>query len=207
MNKFPSGLTLPDKAPRTTLKTEILWGCELGGSPHFPKDIAGVHERFYASDPRPLDTFRRAVIEAVERVLIMDDYFLLPDKGEPEERLSIILDWLHPRLVASDIRILTKKHAEIDEELLQLFRDREEEINNNQARRGKRCSIQVNTRLREGFNYVHDRFAIVDDELWHFGATVGGFHSSVNAATRGWSAADAGAIEFFDLAWQMCKEK
>lgn len=206
MIKFPSGLTLPEKAPRTILKTEILWGCELGGSRHFPRDIAGVHERFYASDPKPLDTFRRAVVEAVERVLIMDDYFLLPDKGVPEERLSTILDWLHPRLVASDIRILTKKHAEIDEELLQLFGAREEEINN-QARRGKRCSIQVNTRLREGFNYVHDRFAIVDDELWHFGATVGGFHASVSAATRGWSAADVGAIKFFDLAWQMCKEK
>ncbi|MDP9607226.1 UNVERIFIED_ORG: hypothetical protein J2W38_007047 [Variovorax paradoxus] len=206
MNKFASGLTLPEKAPRTTLKSEILWGCELGGSPHFPKDLAGVHDRFYASAPRPLETFRRAVMDAVERVLIMDDYFLMPDKGEPAERLWTVLDWLHPRLAASDIRILTKKHAEIDEELLQLFRDREEEINN-QARRGKRCSIQVNTRLREGFNYVHDRFAIVDDELWHFGATVGGFHASVNAASRGWSAADAGAIEFFDLAWQMCKEK
>ena len=48
---------------------------------------------------------------------------------------------------------------------------------------------------------VHDRFAIVDDELWHFGATVGGAHRSVNAFSRGWDASTTRAAEFFDEAW------
>lgn len=115
--------------------------------------------------------------------------------------------WIGCIPVASDIRILTKKHIEINEDMLELFQIRAEEINIAQTRRSKQCSIQVNTRLKEKFDYIHDRFAIVDDELWHFGATVGGFHASVNAASRGWSAVDSGAIAFFELAWDKCKER
>ena len=48
---------------------------------------------------------------------------------------------------------------------------------------------------------VHDRFAIIDDELWHFGATVGGSHRSVTAYSRGWSAQATRAGEFFEEAW------
>jgi hypothetical protein len=47
----------------------------------------------------------------------------------------------------------------------------------------------------------HDRFAIVDHELWHFGATVGGSHRSLNAFSRGWDAAAHGAVEFFGEIW------
>lgn len=149
-----------------------------------------------------------AVMNAMDRVWVVDEYFLMPDRGaNPDGRILTILDWLHLSLVASDIRILTKKHDDIDEDTLQLFQIREGEINASQTRRPKQCSIQVNTRLKQDFDYIHDRFAIVDDELWHFGATVGGFHASVNAASRGWSAVDSGAIEFFELAWNKCKEK
>lgn len=48
---------------------------------------------------------------------------------------------------------------------------------------------------------LHDRFAIVDDELWHFGATVGGCHRSVNAFSRGWSAAETHAEDYFFHLW------
>lgn len=48
---------------------------------------------------------------------------------------------------------------------------------------------------------LHDRFAIVDEELWHFGATVGGSHRSVTAFSRGWDAIATGAIQFFQDMW------
>jgi hypothetical protein len=48
---------------------------------------------------------------------------------------------------------------------------------------------------------VHDRFAIVDSELWHFGATVGGAHRSINAYSRGWDATEARALDFFKEAY------
>lgn len=47
----------------------------------------------------------------------------------------------------------------------------------------------------------HDRFAIVDDELWHFGATVGGCHPSINAFSRGWSANETRAEDYFFHLW------
>ena len=39
--------------------------------------------------------------------------------------------------------------------------------------------------LRNGDN-VHDRFAIMDGEIWHCGASIGGTHPSLNALTHGW---------------------
>lgn len=208
MNKFTSGIRLPAPEPCTTLKTDILWGSESGGSNHFPKDIETIYARSYSSDPKPLTAFRNAVMKAVVRVWVVDEYFLMPNRGcDPAGRIQTILDWLHPNLEASDIRILTKAHIEIKDSLIDRFYQREQEINALRTRRPKRCSIQVNTRLKQCFDLIHDRFAIVDDELWHFGATVGGFHTSVTAASRGWSAVDSGAIAFFELAWDRCKGK
>lgn len=59
-----------------------------------------------------------------------------------------------------------------------------------------KTSLQVALVLK-----VHHRFAIVDDELWHFEATVGGSHRSLNAYSRGWDACMTRAGEFFDEAW------
>ena len=33
---------------------------------------------------------------------------------------------------------------------------------------------------------IHDRFAIMDEEIWHCGAAVGGMHGALNAVSRGW---------------------
>lgn len=35
-------------------------------------------------------------------------------------------------------------------------------------------------------DWVHDRFAIMDQEIWHFGAAVGGMHKKLSAFSRGW---------------------
>jgi hypothetical protein len=45
---------------------------------------------------------------------------------------------------------------------------------------------------------IHDRFAIIDDVLWHCGATVGGMHNAINAMTFGWSAHTTNAVAFFE---------
>lgn len=55
---------------------------------------------------------------------------------------------------------------------------------------------------KDGEPDTHDRFAIVDNELWHFGATVGGSHPSINAFSRGWNAAETGAIRYFTELWR-----
>ncbi|HIF9401338.1 TPA: hypothetical protein ACX6RY_001288 [Photobacterium damselae] len=52
------------------------------------------------------------------------------------------------------------------------------------------------------YPYLHDRFAVVDGELWHFGATVGGLHHSLNAFSRGWDDNDHNFKNFFEDVWR-----
>lgn len=51
------------------------------------------------------------------------------------------------------------------------------------------------------YPYLHDRFALVDGELWHFGATVGGLHHSLNAFSRGWDDNKHNFKNFFENVW------
>lgn len=37
---------------------------------------------------------------------------------------------------------------------------------------------------------IHDRFAVLDDEIWHFGGTVGGINAQLTAYSRGWMDSD-----------------
>ncbi|WP_084488310.1 hypothetical protein [Pseudomonas sp. CFII64] len=202
--KFNNPAKVPARPERPFPKTEILWGSQDGGSSRFPDGMEAVSLRRFSGDPTPLKAFGRAVSEAVERVWIVDEYFLMPDnKIPPKTRINKILEWLHVDLVASDIRILTKPHQEIDSDMISEFQKRADEINKRPARKLKQCCIDVRTHLKDRFDYVHDRFAVVDDELWHFGGTAGGFHAKVSAASRGWRASDHGAIEFFELAWRV----
>lgn len=207
MIKPASGPTLASKPPRVPFQNEILWGSESGGSPRFP-DMQTIYSRKGALEPMPMLAFSSAVSASVERIWIVDEYFLVPpDKAEADSRIRKVLEWLPTYITASDIRILTKDHKQISGGMLRLFEHKQNDINDRRRAGQTRCRIEVCTRLTARFDHVHDRFAIIDDELWHFGATVGGFHPRVNAASRGWNAETSGAIDFFTLAWEMCKER
>ena len=60
-------------------------------------------------------------------------------------------------------------------------------------------------------DYFHDRFAIVDSELWHFGSTVGGGYPGLTAVSRGWNAEDGeggtGAVLFYERLWEKLKSR
>ncbi len=188
---------IPEKA--------IFWGSQVGGESKFPS-IQDAWNRKNCASPEPMKAFSDAVINAQERVWIVDQYLLIPDgkNSNCEKRIEEILKWLPVELAASDIRLLTKTHQEIKEEDLKKFQQREQKINNYSARRGKTCRIEIRTHLaKKGHDVIHDRFAIIDDELWHFGGTVGGFHSCVSAASRGWRASEHDAINFFEEVWKV----
>lgn len=192
----------PDKA--------ILWATQKGygnlsngDRDSFPDDIAAIRARSSANQPNPLATFGEAVSLAQDRVWIIDEHFFDPDKGSRQNRVDQIMDWmLAATFAADDIKFLTTNHEskEYDNDLVKQFQEFEYMISRSLSTGAKPCNIQVRFHLTRDFNYVHDRFAIIDDELWHFGATVGGFHSQVSAATRGWRASDHGAKEVFKLA-------
>lgn len=200
MKGFGFEIAIAPKAERPFPAREILWGSQEGGQNRFPRSTA-AWERKYSSDPVPLQKFGEAVAAAQERIWIVDEYLLMPEKGKgsPADRIDKILTWLHLSLAASDIRLLTKQHQEFPEDGLKKFQRRAREISNHEARRGKECCIEIRTHLTREWDFVHDRFAIVDDELWH--GTAGGFQASVSAASRGWRAVDHGAIDFFEKIW------
>jgi len=204
MTSFGSPVALAPLAPSPP--PEILWAGENGGSPRFPEGIATIYARRHSHSPRHMDAFQAAVWKARSRVWMLDEYLFLPVTGSPDDRILTIVGWLHVDIVATDIRMLTGEHSEVSADALKIFKDREVEINKKYARRGSVCRIAVNTHLSRVFD-IHDRFAVIDDELWHFGATVGGFHPSVNAASRGWPAEATGATKFFELAWSMSERK
>lgn len=200
---------LPDK--------EILWAVQLGygnlpngDSARFP-DMNAIAERKNANQPNPLATFVKAFATAQERVWIIDKYFLEPEAGKESQqtRVETILDWMPiGSFSASDIRLITNSHnthtnKEVDRNLAKQFQEHAECINSYRSKGNIQCQFELRCNLTNRFEYMHDRFAIIDDELWHFGATVGGFHSMVSAATRGWRASEHGAEEFFKLAWDI----
>ena len=45
--------------------------------------------------------------------------------------------------------------------------------------------------------YIHDRFALIDDNIWHFGATIGAMHRSYNAFSGPWHDNNRSMLKFF----------
>ncbi len=46
------------------------------------------------------------------------------------------------------------------------------------------CDIRICALMDK--EIIHDRFAIMDGEIWHCGAAIGGMHKALNAVSRGW---------------------
>lgn len=214
MREFGHGIKIPDLPEQPIASKEILWPIQpgfgnlpTGDSSRFP-DIQAIKTRKSAEQPAPLFAFKKAVSNALKRVLILDGYFLEPEKGKGnrQSRIDQILMWMPETMQANDIRILTNAlepngNVDIGNDVKKQFQEHAEVINSYRLPGAGKCTIDMKFTLDQTFDCVHDRFAIIDDELWHFGATVGGFHSQVNAATRGWRASEHGAKVFFESAW------
>lgn len=195
---------------RPVPEPQILWPTfrgygDNGGSDSgvFPS-LTAIKARRAASPPEALDAFLEATAIAQDRILVLDDYlFKVRDGQSRQSRYDQILSWLPDGLVANDIRFLTNNYGDPTEqyEIQKQFSDRIAAINQRAPRRAGQVKIEIKFSLGSKFPYIHDRFAIIDNELWHFGATVGGLHHQVNAATRGWNAKAHEAERFFNEAW------
>ena len=138
--------------------------------------------------------FDRAVVTACHRLLIMDRHF-----GEIGVKS---LQRAFEKSQASDVRLLT---GSVDD-LEKMCNDLKQRINLHRSGQ-KMVDVQWRNALqRSSYPFLHDRFAVVDDALWHFGATVGGGHPSLNAASGPWPAEKTGAVRFFDECWRMSYE-
>jgi hypothetical protein len=144
--------------------------------------------------------FRSAVRLARDRIWVLDDY-LFADSKSAERLITALLD-----TAAMDIKLATSEKAGA-KEWARCLRDLLPDF----QRRNPATRIQVSLNLRKtelrNMVDVHDRFAVIDDVLWHCGATIGGLHHEINAMTFGWSAHETKAFEFFDRLWRILEDK
>lgn len=183
---------------------QLLISCEAShrseNRHHFPEYDA-IMARYGVDDVRVVKEFEKAISTA-QRVWIIDKHLFSEDGKKPihSRRIKKVVNWFLTSQIQT-IRILTGHHddqAEIEKE----FEVLEAFVTDDRAKVDTPLKVELSFALKD-FDYIHDRFAIIDDELWHFGATVGGFHRDVNAASRGWSADTHKAVQFFDTAWKM----
>lgn len=207
----PPSVTAGPPIKRPVPAPQILWPSAIGFTEDGATDLVtfpslgAIKARIGASSPEPLQAFANAAQNAQDRILILDDYLFKPKDGQAvQSRYDPILRWFPDGLVANDIRILTNAHGnKTEHELIRRkFAERAAAINDRSRNRVGIVTIAINFTLNTEFPYVHDRFAIVDDELWHFGATVGGLHEALSAVTRGWDSDQHDALRFFNDAWR-----
>lgn len=63
----------------------------------------------------------------------------------------------------------------------------------------KKCTIKIYPFDR---SILHDRFALLDEDLWHFGVSIGGFYGGLHAISGPWP----GRQDFHTLCEQLRKE-
>lgn len=116
--------------------------------------------------PEVIKAFEDALLDVEDRIWIMDPYF------DAVYGLNSI--WFHLcQSQAREIKIISheaKPEKWIEKQIAEYSRKPDAEI------QWKVC-----------FHELHDRFAFLDDELWHFGSTVGGGYPGFGAASRGWA--------------------
>ncbi len=145
-----------------------------------------------------LKEFADAVGRATDRLLIVDPYFGKnsgPDRSTGHFVVAASLAASKVNLVRVISGRLQGAEIRAAKQLLVSAR--------NKPTHGRRHGvIEWLDRLPGGGFDIHDRFAIVDSELWHFGADVGGAHPGLTMTSGPWSAGDSWARSFFEELWR-----
>jgi hypothetical protein len=93
-----------------------------------------------------------------------------------------------------DLRVITAEKDGIE-----VFQDMKKALYSD-GRFSAAIKVGVALMVRNSPPLIHDRFAVTDGELWHFGGTVSGEHK-LTAASRGWRAEDHRFVNAFNEAW------
>ncbi|WP_316167523.1 MULTISPECIES: hypothetical protein [unclassified Bradyrhizobium] len=190
--------------PAPVAKPQILWPTMvLGENGYIEGDLKwfpeadSYYERFRIGIGGAMScAFKDAVRVARQRVWLLDEY-LLGDDASRDQLWSLFCD-----TVASDLRVVTGL-SDGAHERAQSLKELEPALQARTTNAPPQIKIYLNLkRPLRGLPEIHDRFAIIDDVLWHCGATVGGLHHQINAMTFGWCAQATRAVEFFN---QICR--
>lgn len=191
-----------EQLPAPSVRPQLLWpsirygnGIEREDATHFPdaREIRDRRDSIKAGNEFSLRAFEEAVEEAEVHVLLLDRHF---DKQGA--------DILGGALVLSQVRkvrLLTGRGRLADADRKELESALTESCNE-ERHDNRRVAVRWRATLStDSFPFLHDRFAIIDGALWHFGATVGGGHSGLTVVSGPWSATATRAIPFFKECW------
>ncbi|MDE0447798.1 MAG: hypothetical protein OXH96_14115 [Spirochaetaceae bacterium] len=165
-------------------------------APHFP-DADAIRDRrdsIEAGNELSLRAFEEAVAGAEVHVFVLDHHF--------DKRGADILGGGLVLSQVRDVRLLTGRGSLADADRRDLANVLTESCNE-ERRDGRHVAVRWRATLStDSFPFLHDRFAIVDGALWHFGATVGGGYPRLTAVSGPWSATETRAIDFFEECWR-----
>ena len=195
---------LVPELPEPSVKPQLLWPSIKYGKRIENQDTnffpiqQNVRERHKAPENGTilqLVEFKEAVMKAEVCILVLDPHFDIVGFHALEDAIS--------NSQASDVRLLTGRG---DIEGKERERKRKELTQYcNLYRNSPHMEVLWKATLdKHIFPFLHDRFAIVDGGLWHFGSNVGGGHPGLTAASGPWSATRTKAMKFFDEWWRSC---
>jgi hypothetical protein len=171
-------------------------GYEEGDAKRFPNSDEYHARRKLGVGGAMSTEFRLAIRQARDRIWVLDDHLFANDKS-----VQRLIDALFDT-AATDIKLATSDKTGAKEWAQYL-----KALGPDFQKRNPATRIQVSLNLRKmelrDMVDVHDRFAVIDDVLWHCGATIGGLHDAINAMTFGWSVRETKAVEFFDRLWKL----
>lgn len=147
--------------------------------------------------------FISTVRNAGSRVWLIDGFLLKMDQHAKTSFFNIF-DRVLRQTSAQDIRLLTSNKDGHQEQIRYLYA-----LQNTRRAPPRNEPFTIAVRLirggRSSVRLPHDRFALIDDELWHLGANVGGTHHEISAYSHGWPAYDTGAVEYFERLWNVAE--
>lgn len=112
-----------------------------------------------------------------KEITIIDKYL---SEKELNKIIDIIEHWESKNLLTDQIKFLSiyLYKPKIDKETKKIYKKIKEMMNN---------KFQIYSTKNEYEDLIHDRFAILDEETFHFGGTVGGYQQGFTAFSCGWS--------------------
>ena len=194
--------------PEPLVEPQLLWPSIKYGQQVESQDVScfpamdyvrGRHAASKTDTILKLVAFESALVQAEMHILVLDLHF--------DEIGANVLGPALSRTQSRDVRLLTSQSGVNAEKRKQLKKDLTKYLNRNRVGPHQvevRWSATLDKRF---FPFLHDRFAIVDGALWHFGSTVGGGHPGLTAASGPWPSTGTRAKEFFEECWRVCNAR
>lgn len=177
----------------------IAWPLPTGCLPNFPtlKELEKISSY---KEKKQLLPFLEAIRKAEQLLWIIDKNFL--QKKEPSGQNGI--DTICEAVADSNVKeikiIAMPGGSETPSAEGEVKRLKNARKNCKSGREG--LPIEICTNLdKKMSSLIHDRFAIADNVLWHFGSDVGGRDAALNAVSFGWNADTTHAKSFFLELW------